>query len=67
MIKIDYLKNYPYAISTLAKIWHQGIGKEWFPDISLAQAEDNLYQQLNDNKLPFCLVAFVNDIPVAYV
>ena len=32
MIKIDLLKNNSHAIPELAHIWHEVLGKIWFPD-----------------------------------
>lgn len=37
MIKIDLLKNHPHAIPTFSRIWHETIGRNWLPEISIAE------------------------------
>ena len=35
MIKIDLLKNHQDAIPALDQIWHDVLGKIWFPELTI--------------------------------
>ena len=64
MITIDFLKNHPQSIPTLAKIWHEVLGKIWIPDLPISRVEENLYNHLNETQLPITFVAFDSAQPV---
>lgn len=44
MIKINLLKNHPYAIPALATIWHEVLGKIWMPEIGIEEIESLYYE-----------------------
>jgi hypothetical protein len=53
MIKINLLKNHPYAIPALATIWHEVLGKIWMPEIGIEEIESLYYEELqHDTPLP---------------
>lgn len=65
-IQIDFLKNHPHTIPTIAA-W---IYDEWRPyDSSLTKARliAGLKQRLNDDKIPFTLIALRNSIPIGTI
>lgn len=64
MIKIDFLKNHPGALETLAQIWYQVLGQIWVPDVSIDRVKQRLSEHLNDNSLPLAFVALFDDKPV---
>ena len=47
MIKVDLLKNHPNTIPALAKIWHEVLGKIWFPELAIQEIESLTYDELN--------------------
>lgn len=65
MIKIDLLKNHPYAIPTLSNIWHEVLGKIWMPDISIEEIEALTYEELNQD-MPLTYIALDDKIPVGF-
>ncbi len=63
MIVISLLKNHPECISSIAKMWHELLGKKWLPEITIQEIESGYYEELNDH-LPLAYVALDNDLPV---
>lgn len=63
MIKIDLLKNHPNVIPHLSKIWHQGLGKIWMPEIGIEEIE-TLYHEEMKLDMPLTYVALDGDISV---
>jgi GNAT superfamily N-acetyltransferase len=63
MIKIDLLKNHPYAIPAIANIWHEVLGKIWMPEIAIEEIEYWYYEELNEN-MPLAYIALNDQIPV---
>ena len=63
MIKIDLLKNHPHTVPTLARIWHEGIGKIWMPQISIEESE-SLYDEELQQDMPLTYVALDGEIPI---
>ncbi|PPE03050.1 hypothetical protein HCUR_01481 [Holospora curviuscula] len=59
MIKIELLKNHPSAISELAHIWHEVLGKIWVPDVAAYRVITRFAQHLNDQALPITFVALL--------
>ena len=39
MLAIELLKNNLHTIPTLARIWHDVLGKIWMPEVLLEEAE----------------------------
>ncbi|QBR84860.1 GNAT family N-acetyltransferase [Legionella israelensis] len=64
MIKIDFLKNHPHIIPSLAQIWHKVLGSIWMPDKSIEDVEQCFYSHLNDGQMPLTFVAFHHNKPV---
>ena len=64
MITIDLLKNHPEAIPHLVQIWLTTLGSGWMSDISASQIESWLQEWLNDETLPFALIALDGNKPV---
>lgn len=64
MITIDYLKNHPQHIPTLAKLWMDTIGKMWAPDVTIEDAIHRFQSHLNIDALPLTFVALDKNIPV---
>ena len=64
MITIDLLKNHPGSLQDLSQIWHEVLGKIWFPDVPIERVGENLKQHLNEDSLPLTFVAFDGDLPV---
>lgn len=64
MIKIDLLKNHPQTIPTLARIWHEVLGKIWVPDVHVERVIARFSDHLNDQDLPITFVALDSDEPV---
>lgn len=56
MIKIDLLQNHPQSIPTLAKIWHEVLGKIWLSDIPVTHVEQRLHEHLHIDTMPLTLV-----------
>ena len=65
MIKIDLLKNHPEAISPLAQIWYQVLGRIWVPDVSIELVKQRFIEHLHDDSIPLTFIALFNDTPVA--
>ena len=63
MIKIDLLKNHPHAISALADIWHEVLGKIWMPEIGIEEIESLYYDELNRD-MPLTYIALYDETPV---
>lgn len=63
MIKIDLLKNHPHNVPTLARIWHEGIGKVWMPEISVEESEFLYHEELQQD-MPLTYVALDGKIPI---
>ena len=63
MIKIDLLKNHPYAIPALANIWHEVLGKIWMPEIDIEEIESGYLEELNGD-MPITYIALDGEIPV---
>jgi GNAT superfamily N-acetyltransferase len=66
MIKIDLLKNHPDAIPALANIWHEVLGKIWFPELTIQEIESLTYDELNTCDETTSFVALCNEIPVGF-
>jgi GNAT superfamily N-acetyltransferase len=63
MIKINLLKNHPYAIPALATIWHEVLGKIWMPEIGIEEIESLYYEELQHDT-PLTYIALHDQIPV---
>jgi predicted N-acetyltransferase YhbS len=63
MIKINLLKNHPYAIPALATIWHEVLGKIWMPEIGIEEIESLYYEELQHD-MPLTYIAIYDQIPV---
>jgi predicted N-acetyltransferase YhbS len=63
MIRIELLKSHPQAIPTIAKIWHEVLGKIWMPELKLEEIEALSYKELNQD-IPLTYVALYDKIPV---
>lgn len=63
-ITIDLLKNNPHAITKLAEIWYDVLGKIWLPYIAVENVAQLFHNHFNENTLPLTLVAFDNDTPI---
>ena len=63
MIKINLLKNHPYAIPALANIWHEVLGKIWMTEIGIEEIESLYYEELQHD-LPLTYIALYDKIPV---
>lgn len=46
-MKIDLLKNHADAIPALAYIWHEVLGKIWFPELTIQEIELLTYDEFN--------------------
>lgn len=64
MVTIEYLKHHSNCIPELARIWHEGLGKVWVPDVPISRVEENLRNHLNTEQLPITFVAFDKHKPV---
>ncbi|KTC70922.1 acetyltransferase [Legionella bozemanae] len=64
MIRIELLQNNLDAISELALIWQEGLGKIWLPDVPLDVVEQRFRDHANHDKLPITFVAFDEEKPV---
>ncbi|MCF6807158.1 GNAT family N-acetyltransferase [Thiotrichales bacterium 19S9-12] len=60
MITIDLLKNHPESIPKLAKIWHESLGKLYFPDTPMSKIEFWFHEWLNDS-IPLAHIAICNN------
>ncbi len=63
MITITLLKNHPECVTRIAEIWHEVLGKKWFPEIGIQEIESGYLEELNDD-MPLAYVALHNDLPV---
>lgn len=63
MLKTDFLKNHPHAITALANIWHDVLGKIWMPEIGIEEIESLYYEELNQD-MPLTYIALYDEIPV---
>ncbi|MBN8827963.1 MAG: GNAT family N-acetyltransferase [Sphingobacteriia bacterium] len=66
MIKIDLLKNHPQAIPVLANIWHEVLGKIWFPELTIGEIESLTYDELNYADETTSFIALCNNIPIGF-
>ncbi len=66
MIKIDLLKNHTHNISALANIWHEVLGKIWFPELTIQEIVSLTYDELNNPDEVTSFVALLDDIPVGF-
>jgi GNAT superfamily N-acetyltransferase len=66
MIKIDLLKNHPDAIPALAHIWHDVLGRIWFPELTIQEIESLTYDELNTCDETTSFVALYDEIPVGF-
>ncbi len=66
MIKIGLLKNHPNTIPALANIWHQMLGKIWFPELTIEEIESLTYDELNTCDKTTSFVALFDEIPVGF-
>lgn len=64
MITFDFLKNHPQAIPQLVYIWHELLGKNWAPEVSMDFVEQRFQAHLHRDKMPLTVVAFDGDKPV---
>jgi len=65
MIKIDLLKNHPYAIPTLSNIWHEVLGKIWMPEIGIEEIEALSHEELkSDTAITY--IALYGKTPVGF-
>jgi GNAT superfamily N-acetyltransferase len=63
-IEIQYLAEYPELIPLLAAWFHAEFGRR-SPDLSVERIERRLHERLNRDRIPFTLVGFLNQRPVA--
>jgi len=63
-IQLDLLSNHPQAISQLALIWLDVLGKVWLPQIGLTEVIHKFKSHLNHDTLPLFMVALDGDKPV---
>ncbi|CZP95171.1 Predicted acetyltransferase [Legionella pneumophila] len=66
MIKIDLLKNHPDAIPALAHIWHDVLGRIWFPELTIQEIESLTYDELNHSDETTSFVALSDEIPLGF-
>ncbi len=66
MIKIDLLRNHPYAIPALAHIWHEVLGKIWFPELTIGEIALLTYDELNHPNETTSFIALCDEIPVGF-
>ncbi len=62
-LTIDYLKNHPEHVPTLAQ-WMFTTWGHYNPDSSLEKAQLKLKDHLNENRLPLAFIALVGSEPV---
>jgi GNAT superfamily N-acetyltransferase len=65
MIKIDLLKNHPYAIPTLSNIWYEVLGKIWLPEINIEEIESLSYEELKSDTV-ITYIALHDKTPVGF-
>ena len=66
MIKIDLLKNHPHTIPALANIWHEVLGKIWFPELTIQEIESLTYDELKHQDETTSFVAMRDDTPIGF-
>ncbi len=66
MIKIDLLKNNPHTIPALSNIWHEVLGKIWFPELKIQEIESLMYDELNHQDETTSFVALCDEIPIGF-
>jgi GNAT superfamily N-acetyltransferase len=66
VIKIDLLKNHPRTIPALAHIWHEVLGRIWFPELTIQEIESLTYDELNHQDEITSFVALCDEIPVGF-
>lgn len=66
MIKIDLLKNHPNTIPALAHIWHDVLGKIWFPELTIGEIESLTYDELDHPDETTSFIALCDEIPVGF-
>lgn len=66
MIKIDLLKNHPKAIPQLSCIWHDVLGKIWFPELRVEEIEQLTYDELKAQDEIISFIALYDTIPVGF-
>lgn len=66
MIKIDLLKNHPNTIPALANIWHEVLGKIWFPELTIQEIVSLTYDELNHPDEVTSFTALLDEIPVGF-
>jgi GNAT superfamily N-acetyltransferase len=66
MIKINLLKNHPHTIPALANIWHEVLGKIWFPELEIQEIESLTYDELKHQDETTSFVAMRDDIPIGF-
>jgi predicted N-acetyltransferase YhbS len=66
MIKIDLLKNHPHTIPALAHIWHEVLGKIWFPELEVREIESLTYDELKHQDETISFIALCDEIPVGF-
>ena len=65
-LKLDLLRNHPWAIPRLAEIWYDGIAKVWIPDTSLLEIESGYREEIENDLSPsqITFVMFNDNKPV---
>lgn len=66
MIKLDLLKNHSSAIPQVAHIWHDVLGKFWFPELTIQEIESLTYDELESPDQTTSFVALCDEIPVGF-
>lgn len=66
MIKIDLLKNHLEAIPALAHIWHEVLGKIWFPELTIQEITSLTNDELGHPDETTSFVALCDEIPVGF-
>jgi len=66
MVRIDLLKKHPNTIPALAHIWHEVLGKIWFPELTIQEIESLTYDELNTCDETTSFVALCDEIPVGF-
>lgn len=64
MITIDLLRNHQDIIPQVAKLWWDGFGSMWQPDISVDEIESFYLNEMEAEELPITFVALDNGIPI---
>ena len=66
MIKIDLLKKHPHTVPALSNIWHEVLGKIWFPELDVKEIESLTYDEINRQDEAISFVALYDEIPVGF-